>query len=90
MAALPALDQNVLGEKRMLTVDGDGNAGTTVQRTDGINTINQVNQKLNTQIDQNTTNIRKNTKKINKPESASALVMPPRPPAPWVPLLRCS
>ncbi len=74
-----ARDQNVLGEKRMLTVDGDGNAGTSqFNETDVINTINQVNQN-NTQLDQNTqqidqniTNIRKNKKKINKLESAAS------------------
>ena len=74
-----ARDQNALGEKRMLTVDGDGNAGTSqFNETDVINTINQVNQNntqldQNTQqIDQNTTNIRKNKKKINKLESAAS------------------
>ena len=74
-----ARDQNVLGEKRMLTVDGEGNAGTSqFNETDVINTINQVNQN-NTQIDQNTqqidqniTNIRKNKKKINKLEGAAS------------------
>ena len=74
-----ARDQNALGEKRMLTVDGDGNAGTSqFNETDVINTINQVNQN-NTQLDQNTqqidqniTNIRKNKKKINKLESAAS------------------
>ena len=81
-----ARDQNLLGEKRMLTVDGEGNAGTSrFNETDVINTINQVNQN-NTQIDQNTqqidqnitniadntSNIRKNKKKINKLEGAAS------------------
>ena len=81
-----ARDQNLLGEKRMLTVNGEGNAGTSrFNETDVINTINQVNQN-NTQIDQNTqqidqnitniadntSNIRKNKKKINKLESAAS------------------
>jgi hypothetical protein len=73
-------DQND-GEKRMLTVDSDGNAGTSqFTQNEILETLDQVDENTG-RIDQNSTDIsknrktiKKNTKKINKlQDAASAL-----------------
>ena len=58
-------DQNS-GEKRILTVDGDGNAGTSrFSESEIVETIDQVELNTN-QIKDNSTKINKNTSNIDQ------------------------